>query len=116
MLQLSPQTRIFVAVEPADFRKGIDGLSGLCQQHLAQNPLDGAVYVFRNRARTSIRVLFHDGQGFWLCTKRFSQGRLNWWPVGALATCRLSARELQILLWNGDPTAAGMAEDWRQVA
>jgi transposase len=116
MLQLTPQTRIFVAVEPTDFRRGIDGLSALCRQHLAEDPLSGAVYVFRNRARTSIRVLCHDGQGFWLCTKRLSQGRLNWWPTSALASGRLSARELQILLWNGDPTAAGMAEDWRQVA
>ena len=116
MLQLTPQTRIFVAVEPTDFRLGIDGLSAVFRQHLAEDPLSGAVYVFRNRARTSIRVLCHDGQGFWLCTKRLSQGRLNWWPTSALASCRLSARELQILLWNGDPTAAGMAEDWRQVA
>lgn len=116
MLQLTPQTRIYVAVEPTDFRRGIDGLSAVCQQHLAHNPLDGAVYVFRNRARTSIRVLCYDGQGFWLCTKRLSQGRLSWWPTSALASCRLSARELQVLLWNGDPSAARMAEDWRQVA
>lgn len=116
MLQLSPQTRIFVAIEPVDFRRGIDGLGGVCRQHLVQNPLDGAVFVFRNRARTSIRLLCHDGQGFWLCTKRLSAGKLNWWPTSALATCRLSARELQILLWNGDPSAAGMAKDWRQVA
>ncbi|MDH3769085.1 MAG: IS66 family insertion sequence element accessory protein TnpB [Gammaproteobacteria bacterium] len=116
MLQLSPQTRIFVAVEPVDFRKGIDGLSAVCRRHLAQDPLDGAVYVFRNRARTSIRLLCFDGQGYWLCTKRFSQGHLNWWPTSALASCRLSARELQILLWSGDPAGAGMADDWRAVA
>ena len=116
MLQLVPQSRIFVAIEPADFRKGIDALSGVCRQHLAHNPLDGAVYVFRNRARTSIRVLVHDGQGFWLCTKRLSRGRLHWWPTSDTASCPLSARELTIMLWNGDPSAAAMAQDWRQVA
>ena len=79
-------------------------------------PMNGAVYVFRNRARTSIRLLFHDGQGMWLATKRLSQRWLNWWPTSPMASCRLSARELQILLWNGNPTTAGMAEDWRQVA
>ncbi len=116
MLQLTPQTRIFVAVEPVDFRKGIDALSGVCRRHLAANPFDGAVYVFRNRARTSVRLLLHDGQGFWLCTKRLSQHRLAWWPTSEGSTCGLSARELQVLLWNGHPDRAGMAEDWRQVA
>ena len=68
MLQLTPQSRIFVAVEPVDFRRGIDGLAAVCRQRLAQNPLTGAVYVFRNRRATAIKVLFYDGQGFWLCT------------------------------------------------
>jgi len=50
------------------------------------------------------------------CQKRFSQGRLSWWPRSAQASQRLSARELQILLWNGNPEDAAMADDWRQVA
>jgi transposase len=116
MLQLTPQSRIFVAVEPVDFRQGIDGLGGVCRRALAHNPLDGAVYVFRNRAGTGLKILVYDGQGFWLCSKRLSQGRLRGWPQADGATCRLSARELQILLWNGNPEQAAMAEDWRQVA
>jgi hypothetical protein len=47
MVQLTPQSRIFLAVQPVDFRKGIDGLVALCRQTLSENPLDGAVYVFR---------------------------------------------------------------------
>jgi transposase len=64
MLQLTPQSRIFLALEPVDFRRGIDGLAAVCRQRLAQNPLEGAVYVFRNRRATAIKVLFYDGQGF----------------------------------------------------
>jgi transposase len=60
MLQLTPQSRIFVALEPVDFRKGIDGLGGLCRRALAQNPLDGAIYVFRNRAATGLKILCYD--------------------------------------------------------
>jgi transposase len=45
-----------------------------------------------------------------------SQGRLAWWPSTAHVSHRLAARELQILLWNGNPEEAGMAEDWRRVA
>jgi len=116
MLQLSPQSRVFVAIEPADFRRGIDGLAALCRQRLGEDPFAGAIFVFRNRRATALKLLCYDGQGFWLCQKRFSQGRLSWWPSSAQASQRLSARELQILLWNGNPEDAGLADDWRQVA
>jgi transposase len=116
MLQLTPQTRIFLAVEPVDFRKGIDGLAAVCRRALAANPLEGAVYVFRNRSGTALKLLFYDGQGFWLCMKRLSQGRFRWWPSGPDTACPLSARELAIVLWNGNPQSAAMAQDWRRVA
>ena len=116
MLQLTPQSRVFVAIEPADFRRGIDGLAALCRQQLREDPFTGAIFVFRNRRSTALKLLCYDGQGFWLCQKRFSQGRLSWWPRSAQASHRLSARELQIVLWNGNPEDAGLAEDWRQVA
>jgi transposase len=116
MVQLTPQSRIFLATEPVDFRKGIDGLAAVCRQVIGDNPLGGAVYVFRNRRGTALKLLFYDGQGFWLCTKRLSQGRFTWWPSDQGASCQLSARELAILLWNGNPVQARMAQDWRQVA
>ena len=116
MLQLTPQSRVFLACEAADFRRGIDGLAALCRQRLGEDPMAGSIFVFRNRRGTSLKLLCYDGQGFWLCQKRLSQGRLVWWPSTAQACHRLSARELQILLWNGNPEEAGMAEDWRRVA
>ena len=116
MLQLTPQSRVFLAREPADFRRGIDGLAALCRQRLGEDPMAGSIFVFRNRRGTSLKLLCYDGQGFWLCQKRLSQGRLVWWPSTAQACHRLSARELQILLWNGNPEEAGMADDWRRVA
>jgi transposase len=78
MLQLTPQSRIFLATEPVDFHKGIDGLAAVCRQGLREQPLSGAVFVFRNRAGTALKLLVYDGQGFWLCTKRLSQGRFHW--------------------------------------
>jgi transposase len=80
MLQITPQMKILVAVEPADFRKGIDGLVRLCKDSLQEDPFAGAVFVFRNRRGTAIKVLVYDGQGFWLCHKRLSEGRFRWWP------------------------------------
>jgi transposase len=116
MLQLTPQSRIFVATEPVDFRKGIDGLGAVCRQVLGDNPLEGAVYVFRNRSGTALKLLLYDGQGYWMMMKRLSTGRFAWWPTSANARVPLSARELVILLWNGDPERAQMAKDWRRVA
>jgi transposase len=102
MLQLSPQSRIFLATEPVDFRKGIDALAAVCRQVLGDNPLEGAVYVFRNRSATALKLLLYDGQGYWMMMKRLSQGRFTWWPTSADARVPLSARELIILTWNGN--------------
>lgn len=116
MLQLTPQSRIFLAVQPVDFRKGIDGLAALCRQTLNENPLGGTVYVFRNRTATTLKLLAYDGQGFWLCTKRLSQGRFRWWPTATNPSVTLSAHELSILLWNGHPDRAQFAPAWRAVS
>ena len=116
MRPLSPQSRLFRATQPVDVRKGIDSLAAVCRQVLGPQPLSGAVCVFRNRSATALKLLFYDGQGFWLCMKRLSQGRFTWWPTSAEAQRPLCARDLLILLWNGDPERAAMATDWRKVA
>jgi transposase len=115
MVQLTPQSRIFLATQPVDFRKGIDGLAAVCRQVLHEQPLSGAVFVFRNRSATALKLLFYDGQGYWLCTKRLSQGHFQWWPRTEGERIPLSARELLVLLWNGLPYQAQMAHDWRQL-
>ena len=74
MIQITPQMRILVAVEAADFRKGIDGLARLCREALRSDPFSGALFVFRSRSGKAIKVLSYDGQGFWLCQKRLSKG------------------------------------------
>jgi transposase len=116
MIQLTPQSRLFLATKPVDFRKGIDGLGAVCRQVLGDNPLAGAVYVLRNRAGTALTRLLYDGQGYWMMLKRLSTGRFAWWPTSADAWVPLSARELIILLWNGAPDRARMAQDWRRGA
>ncbi|MHB1313454.1 MAG: IS66 family insertion sequence element accessory protein TnpB [Gemmatimonadaceae bacterium] len=62
--------KILVAVQPVDFRRGIDGLARLCQEALQHDPFAGAVFVFRNRKATAVKLLMYDGQGFWLAHKR----------------------------------------------
>ena len=117
MIQVTPQMRVLVAVEAADFRRGIDGLAQLCRVSLQVDPFSGAVFVFRNRRRTAIKLLVYDGQGFWLCHKRLSKGKYRWWPsmVSETAAAALQAHELQVLISAGDPSATGAAPLWRRV-
>ena len=115
MLQITPQMRVLVSVEPADFRCGIDGLARICRQALSVDPFSGAAFVFRNRRGTGIRLLVYDGQGFWLCYKRFSRGHLRFWPSGNPIS-ELQAHELAVLLRGGDPAATEAAPVWREVA
>lgn len=116
MIQITPQMRIFVALEDIDFRKGIDGLAAACRQCLQQDPFSGVLFLFRNRQRCSIKILVYDGYGFWLCTKRLSKGKFGWWPESnGTPVINIQAHELQTLLWNGNPGTAAFPEVWRKI-
>jgi transposase len=116
MIAITPHMRILLAVEPVDFRKGIDGLVAVCQQRLQAEPFKGALFVFRSRSRRSLKLLIYDGQGFWLCQKRLSQGRFDWWPSGGQQpTLGLDVHQLQLLIWNGNPNHAQAAPMWRPI-
>jgi transposase len=117
LIALTPHVRVLVAAEPADFRKGIDGLARLAREELDSDPFSGYVFVFRNRRATAVKLLMYDGQGFWLCHKRLSTGRFRWWPCHAerAAGSALQAHELAVLLRAGDPGATKAAPVWRRV-
>lgn len=65
MIQMTPQMRVFVATEPVDGRKGIDGLVLLCQKRLEEDPFSGGVFIFRSRSGHSLKILAYD-----LCAPR----------------------------------------------
>ncbi len=116
MLQITPQMRVLVAVEPADFRCGIDGLSRVCRSVLKADPFSGTVFVFRNRRGTGLKVIVYDGQGFWLCYKRLSSGRFRWWPADEKERASsMRAHELAVLFSGGDPGSTRAAPIWRRV-
>lgn len=117
VIAITPQMRVLVAIEPADFRCGIDGLSQRCRSVLNHNPFTGTVIVFRNRAGKAIKLLVYDGQGFWLCYKRMSASRFRFWPSSPDGVARgLLAHELQVLIFGGDPLQAQAAPVWRAVS
>ena len=117
MIQISAHTRILVAVEPVDFRCGIDALAALCRQRLEADPLWRTLFVFLATAKGSAMrksIAYDSRKGFWLCHKRLSSGRFRFWPSAAGAPgCTLEATELQVLLMGGDPAAIRVAPAWR---
>jgi transposase len=116
MIQLVPQLRILLACKPIDFRNGIDGLAALCKRELAEDPFSDTLFVFRNRRGTALKMLCYDGVGFYLFTRRFSQGRIRWWPEDQDAPLHsLQAQQLSVLLYNGLPDQAKFAPDWRKL-
>lgn len=98
MIPLTASTRIRLALAPIDFRRGIDSLVALCQHHLHQPPRSGTVYVFINRRATMVRILVYETNGYWLMTKRLSQGRYQGWPRAGEAVTAWQAVQLRQLL------------------
>ena len=113
MLQLTPHHRLLLAPEAVDFRRGIDGLAALCRQQLMHDPFSGTVFAFTNKRRTAVKILVYDGNGFWLCQKRFSQGKLTWWPRDQSEASSIRPVELAIILQQGNPKTITVADDWK---
>jgi transposase len=74
MLSLPPSVRILLAREPADMRKGFDGLAHLVQSVLAEDPFSGHLFVFRNRRGDRLKILYWAGDGFALWYRRLEKG------------------------------------------
>ena len=87
-----------LGVAPSDFRKGIDGFVAQCRNTLEQDPSDGTIFIFINRAKTMIRALSYDGTGYWLMTKRLSGGKFEGWPSGDRAVSDTTALQLRRIL------------------
>jgi transposase len=115
MIQITATTRVLVAIEPVDLRKGIDGLAQLCREKLTVDPFSGCLVIFRSRRGTSIKVLAYDGQGYWMAQKRLSKGRFRWWPEAKEPAKSLEAYEAQLLMAAGDVARVRAAPMWRPV-
>jgi transposase len=104
MIGFDSHTRVYLAVGATDLRKQIDGLATLVEDVLQGDPLSSHLFVFCNRARDKIKILFWHNNGFWLWYRRVEQQRF-WWPkAGEKAPLELSMRELGWLLEGLDPS------------
>ena len=74
MMSLGATVRVFVCTQPADMRRSFDGLSGMAQDIMKQYPLSGALFVFRNRNRDRLKIMYWDKDGLAIWDKRLEKG------------------------------------------
>ena len=89
--------RVYLAAGVTDMRKGFDGLAALVQQRLRQDPFGGAVYAFRGKRGDLVKLLWYDGQGLCLFSKRMDRGRFVW-PSTATGSIVMTPAQLSMLL------------------
>jgi transposase len=106
LVTLTPATRIFVAVAPVDLRRSFDGLAAHVQEVLRQQVIEGGLFAFTNRRRNRVRLLWWDGSGLWMATKRLEGGTLSW-PRGQEASVGLRAERLSALITGLEVTEKG---------
>lgn len=113
MFGLGPATKIYIAVESVDMRKGFDGLFGLVRDRLKQDPLSGHLFLFSNRERSWMKAVVWDGSGLWVCAKRLEKGRFRW-PRAEAGThsVMMRAEELAMLLNGLDPAEGQPRRGW----
>jgi len=97
MIPLPSSTRIFLACGATDMRKGFDGLAVMTQQVLEQSPHSGALFAFRGKRGDLVKLLWYDGQGLCLFSKRMDRGKFVW-PATKTGKVTLSAAQLSMLL------------------
>ena len=117
MIPLRPATRIFLASGATDLRKSFEGLSDLVLHQFKEDPLSGHLYVFANRRKNRIKLLYFDGTGVWVCAKRLmGQGCFAWPKTTEPGALRIVAEELTLLLTGLDLEKTRTRPWWRKAA
>ncbi len=112
MFGLTLATKIYIAVDAVDMRKGFEGLYGLVRDQLGQDPLSGHVFLFTNRRRTRLKALLWDGSGLWVCAKRLEQGSFRWPAAGHARSVSMRPEELAMLVNGLDLAQAQPRRNW----
>jgi len=117
MIPLSPATRIYLAPGATDLRKSFEGLSDLVAHQFREDPLSGHLYVFTNRRKNRIKLLYFDGSGVWVCAKRLmGRGRFAWPRTTEPGALRIVAEELTLLLTGIDLEKTRARPWWSKAA
>ncbi len=113
MLSFAGSLRVFLAVDPVDMRKGFEGLYALVGESLQEDVRSGALFVFSNRRHTRLKVLYFDGTGLWLMTKRLEQGTFAWPKTVEVGATKLALRpEAFAMLTDGIDLRGAKLRPW----
>ena len=112
MFSIGPATRVYLAVGGTDMRKGFEGLYGLVRDRLCCDPLSGHLFLFCNVQKNRLKVLFCDGSGLWVCSKRLEKGRFRWPGSVDGVSIRMQPEELAMLLGGLDLERAKPRRGW----
>jgi transposase len=113
MLSFTGGLRVFLAVEPCDMRKGFEGLHALVSERLKEDVRGGALFVFTNKRRTRLKVLYFDGTGLWLMTKRLEEGTFAWPKSEDMGSAKLALRpEAFAMLTDGIDLRGAKMRPW----
>ena len=112
MIGFGSATRVYLAAGATDMRKGFDGLYGMARDRLRIDPLSGHLFVFCNGRRNRLKVLYWDGSGLWICSKRLEKGRFSWPAQGDdQGRVRMSSEELTLLV-GGIELSRSRKKEW----
>lgn len=113
MLSFTGSLKVFVAVEPCDMRKGYHGLQALVAQKLGAEVKSGALFCFCNRQHTRLKVLYWDGTGLWIMSKRLEKGTFSWPKAGEASQVKLRlAPEAFAMLTDGIDLRGAKMRPW----
>lgn len=111
MLTFAAGQRIYLAIEPVDMRKQFNGLWTLAAEKLREDPFSGSLFVFTNKDRDRLKILFWDGSGVWVLAKRLEKGRFTWPVSNGTAKIHLEPAALTMLL-SGIDLKDGCKKAW----
>ncbi len=113
MLSFTGSLKIWVALEPCDMRKGFEGLAALAGEKLGGDIKTGALFVFGNKRRTRLKILYWDGSGLWVMSKRLEEGRFSWPKAAEAGQSRLALRpEAFAMLTDGIELKGARMRPW----
>lgn len=113
MLSFTGGLKVFVALEPCDFRKSFNGLEALVRERLKEDARSGALFVFTNRAHTRLKILYFDGTGLWLLIKRLEKGTFSWPKASQVEGAKLRlAPEALAMLTDGIDLRGARLRPW----
>jgi transposase len=113
VLSFPGSVRVFLAVEAIDMRKGFEGLQALAGERLGEDVRSGALFVFTNKRHTRLKMLYFDGTGLWLLTKRLEEGTFAWPKLQEIGAAKLALRtEALAMLTDGIDLRGAKMRPW----